>query len=561
MIVVSLMLVACSSQSPASTTPPASTQTAAITTTPAATTPTTTAPTAPTTTIPATTAPTATTPATKSPTTTVPTSPLANQQRGGILRWVEQAGPGTPIGTEWLGYNYNAGEWALDVLLRSLPDGTMTVDDSLSASYKIDATGNPPSMTFNLRKGVKFIDGTEVNAQAVKWNMEMIKQGGLYKSTTDYWVSFEVIDDYTLKCNFTMWRNTMLRAWENYYVVSPTAYTQNGVDWMKFHMVGSGSFKQVDYQQDVRTTYTRNENFWQQGKPYLDGVQMLYVADPTTQEALMKSGGAEALTATPKIGGDFMNDPAFKVVTKDQGPMCLVPDSLNAESPYANLKVRQALQYAVDREGLAKAFGYGSAKPAYQVGSPTSMAYVSTLPQIKQDVAKAKQLLADAGYPSGFKTTVYVNPLLDRNAAVAVQAQLAAIGITADLQFPLAAKWNDLIIKPVSPPNALFYTQMLEMANYNTYMNVYWADPGTFQYLSTKKPDGWKDLFARSLTAPSPDKAIFQQIGTAFYNDATVVPLYYGSVVYILSSRVHDSGLFTWGWDALWSRNEVWLSK
>lgn len=438
----------------------------------------------------------------------------------------------------------------------------MTTNDSLSSSYTIDATGNPPTMTFTLRKGIKFTDGTDVNAQAVKWNMEMIKQGGLYKSTTDYWKSFDVIDDYTLRVTFSIWHNTNLRAWENYYVVSPTAYDKNGNDWMKFHMVGSGPFQQTDYQQDVRTTYTRNDNFRETGHPYLDGVQMLYVADVLTQTALMKSGGAEALTATPKIAANFANDPAFNVTIKDQGPMALVPDSLNSDSPYANLKVRQALQYAVDRQGLAKAFGYGLAKPAYQMGSPTSMAYVPTLAAYPYDPVKAKQLLADAGYPTGFKTTIYVDPRYgDRDPAVAIQAQLAAVGIIADLQFPLLSKYNTLIINPVSPSNVLFYTQILEMANYNTYMNVYWADPGTFNYLSTKKPDGWKDLFAKSVNAPTPDKAILQQVGTAFYNDSTIVPLFYGNVVYVLSTRVHDSGLFTWGWDALWSRQTVWLSK
>jgi ABC-type transport system substrate-binding protein len=416
-------------------------------------------------------------------------------------------------------------------------------------------------MTFTLRKGMKFTDGTDVDAAAVKWNMDMIKQGGLYRSTTDYWKSLDVIDTYTLKVTFTLWHNTNVRAWENYYVVSPTAYQKNGNDWMKFHMVGSGPFMQTDYQQDVLTAYKANPNFWNQGHPYLDAVQMLYVADPLTQEALIKSGGAEALTSSAKVSTHFANDPAFKILSKDQGPMALVPDSLNADSPYSKLQVRQALEYAVDRVGLAKAFGYGLASPAYQMGSPKSLAYVPTLAQTPYDPAKAKQLLAAAGYPNGFKTTIYADPRYDRDPVIAIQAQLAAIGITADVQFPLLSKYNTLVISPVSPSNVLFYTEILEMANYNTYMNVYWADPGTFNFLSTKKPDGWKDLFASSVNAPAPDKTILQQVGTAFYNDSTIVPLFYGNVVYIVSSKVQNSGLFSWGWDALWSRQDVWLSK
>jgi ABC-type transport system substrate-binding protein len=342
-VIAGTLLLACSSQTtPTTSAPPASTTSITATTS-------TTAPVQKTTvTAPSTTTVIATTAVTVPSVTTTAAASTGSQQRGGILRWIETAGPGTPIGAEWLGYNYNAGEWAMDVLIKSLPDGTMTVNDSLCTSFSINATGTPPSMTFNLRKGVKFIDGTDVNAQAVKWNMQMITKGGLYKSTTDYWASFDVIDDYTLRCNFPMWRNTMLRAWENYYVVSPTAFEKNGEDYMKYHIIGSGPFRQTDFQQDVKTTYTRNDNFRLPGQPYLDGVQMLYVADTLTQEALIRSGGAEALTASPKAAARFANDPTFNIVKKDQGPYTLVPDSLNADSPYSNLKVRQALQYAVD---------------------------------------------------------------------------------------------------------------------------------------------------------------------------------------------------------------------
>ncbi len=532
-LTVSLLLTACAQSGPAA---PTSTAPSATTTAPAS-------------------------PPPLRPVTPTPTATTAAVQRGGTFRWIETSGPGTPIGAEWDGYNYNAGEWAMDVLIKSFPDGSMTGNSALAHDFKIDATANPPTMTFFLRKGIKFIDGTDLNAQAVKWNMEMITKGGLYKSTTDYWKAFDVVDDHTLRVTFPMWRNTMLRAWENYYVVSPTAYDRNGNDWMRLNIVGTGPFKQTDFQRDVATKYTKNDSYWQKGKPYLDGVQMLYVADQLTQEAIMRSGGAEALTTNPKVGSRFLNDPAFNVVTKAAGQISMVPDSLNTDSPFAKLQVRQALQYAVDREGLAKAFGFGFAKPAYQMGSPSSMAYVPTLAAYKQEIAKAKQLLADAGYPNGFKTTMYVNPQLDKDPATAVQAQLAAVGITATMEFPLPAKWTTLTINPVTPSSALFFTRIDEMANYNTYMNVYWADPGTFTFLSTKKPDGWKDLFAKSLTSPSPDKAILQQVGSAFYNDSTITPLYYNSIVYVLSPKVKDHGLFTWGWDALWSREDMWLSK
>ena len=121
------------------------------------------------------------------------------------------------------------------------------------------------------------------------------------------------------------------------------------------------------------------------------------------------------------------------------------PDSKDTNSPWSNVKVRQAADYAIDKEGLNKALGYGYGGAAYQIASPTAMAFDPALASQyrKYDVAKAKQLLTDAGYPTGFRATLYVEPvwagLSGRDYAVSIQAMWAKVGIILDLQFPQAA--------------------------------------------------------------------------------------------------------------------------
>jgi peptide/nickel transport system substrate-binding protein len=322
---------------------------------------------------------------------------------------IENTAPGAPLGAEWEGNAppvYNTQQWAEERLLKEKSDGTMQAE--LAEAWEI-TTGSNPNVLFRLRKGVKFHDGTDWNAQALAWNLKMFQEGKMFGSTTNYWKSWDIIDDYTLRLNYTVLLNTATRSWENYFMVSPTAYTKNGIEWMRTHMVGTAAFQQTEFIRDVSTTLVKNPNYWQKGKPYADKVQLLYVADSLTREALMKSGGGDVLQATPLLQVARFPAADYKIVSKGQGPYTMWPDSKNPDSPWSNVKVRMAAEYAIDREGLYSAFGYGFGGPAYQVATSASLAFDPALASKyrKYDLAKAKQLLTEAGFPNGFKTTLY----------------------------------------------------------------------------------------------------------------------------------------------------------
>jgi len=345
-------------------------------------------------------------------------------------------------------------------------------------------------------------------------------------------------------------------------MVSPTAYQKNGLDWMKYHMVGTGAFMQTDYQQDVSLTTARNPNYWEKGFPYLDKLQMIYVADDLTRVALFKSGGCDILSngRNPKLASELQAQGYQVVVSRGNGSVSMFPDSINADSPWSNLKVRMAAEYAIDKEGIAKTFGYGYTSSLNQMNTSVSMAYDKTLPGRNYDVAKAKQLLAEAGYPNGFKTTIIASPMLpDRNMVLVVQSFLSKVGIQCDIQFPQAAAYS-AISTGGTWNNAVLFTPTNLWENPNTVFNYYFQMPA-ISNKSIKRPDGWKAVLDASMATPVPDPALIKQLEDTLYNDVTVIPINDSTYPWIIADNVHDHGIGTYSTDAYWEPQYTWLGK
>lgn len=551
-ILITLMSIGCES--------PASTATTSATRAPAQTT--ILAP-APTTTVPAVIAPSRapittqtttqalTTPATSSVSSTAP-------QYGGILRYAMSSPPGTPIGwiPETVGPSLGTISTCLQTLLVELTAGGLA--PQLAESYEVD--NSIPSVTFKIRKGVKYHDGSDFNAKTAKWAFEQTRSGTANRSVTLYWKSIEAVDDYTLRIVFTEWQNRLIRGFADgaTFICSPAAYEKNGLDWIRWHMVGTGAFMQTAFERDVQTTLTKFPDYWDKGKPYLDKLQLLYVVDELTRLALFKSGGAELMDigSNYKTAGELLSQ-GFQIIKKQGGANSLWPDSANPDSPWSNIKVRMAAEYAIDKESMAKAFGFGYLTPAYQQCSPKNEAYDPNFTAIrKYDVAKAKQLMSEAGYPNGFKTRIVSQTTGSRDFQTAIQAYLKIIGIEAELEFVDAARfaqyqtgtWN----------NALIYGSVVEYPNFNASLNFGFAETPMW-YKSLKKPEGFSALFKASMGTNSPDVSLIRKCNEAIYNDASVINLYYGASLYAATPRLHDTGFDTRS-SVYWNPQFTWLS-
>lgn len=476
---------------------------------------------------------------------------------GGTIKWIEPTAPGQPLGIPWLTNMVNGSmQLSLEPLFREERDGTLI--PRLALNYKLDP--KEPSITFELRKGVKFHDGTDFNAKSLKWNLDMLKKEGVFTGQR-YYKSIEVIDDYTLKIVLTQWRSSLIPAFaaNMIFQISPTAYEKNGADGVRWNMVGTGPFKQAEFKRDVSLKGVRFENYWNTGKPYLDSVEYLFVADEMTRIALMKSGTTDILNCarSGRVASEFMAL-GKKVLTQPAQTSTLFPDSANADSPWANVKVRMAAEHAIDKVSIAKTFGFGFNEAAYQLPNSKSQAYVASIEGRKYDVSKAKQLLTEAGYPNGFKTRIIAQSTANRDIVVAVQAYLGKIGIQVDLEFVEQAKYTEYT--GGTWKNALLYASIGQSANYNQMMGNSFAFPRT-NYKSNANPPDWEKLYNTTMTSPDASPKAQQDCVQAMYDDVTTIPINYESDLWVIADKLEDSGIGTRGAGSYWNPEYAWWNK
>lgn len=488
-------------------------------------------------------------------TTTSATPTAVTPKYGGTLKmalWASPSGTGG-LPAELFGNDFLSSQHIIEPLLHV--DGKGNIVPCLAESYKV--ADDMKSITFNLRKGVKFHDGTDFNAKAAKWNLD----NTIAKKSQPYWVSVDIIDDYTVRLNLLMWTNTILTGLDGAgtWMVSPTAFEKNGADWMRNNPVGTGPFKFVSFVRDVAYKAVRNPEYWMKGKPYLDAVEIVYVADPMTQAAVLQSGDVDVLQIEPAKMAADLKALGFTEDVQVTSTFCLLPDTVHPDSPFANKKVREAVEYALDREAIAKAFSYGFWQAAYQIPAPSTNVYDPNYSLArKYNVDKAKQLMTEAGFPNGFSATLLVIPVgIDRNIAVAIQSNLAQIGITLEISIPAA------IPKFLGDSNTLENVLLLEPifggTNWNgalafalnpnmTMMNGVWL----------KTPE-YIEMYNATQTSRNMDISLIRAVINYLSQEAQVIPVFNGGSGYAFNSYVKDAG---WNNRAGgWIPEDTWINK
>jgi peptide/nickel transport system substrate-binding protein len=342
--------------------------------------------------------------------------------------------------------------------------GTIPAAPALETLYRIDSEGKTfpylvekdamdptaSTITLTLRKGIKFHDGTDFNADAVKWNLEQCiaaRVGGMASIK-----SIDVIDANTVRINLNGWDNTFISALTQQagIMISPTAGKTQGKDWCNSNPVGTGPFQFVSWVKDSKITYKKFDGYWQKGKPYVDGVEIYPIADPSVREFSFRKGEVDvAYQLNPQQAQSLEKD-GFMVLRNrtGSGSMGLGPDAINPKSPWADLKVRQAAQYAIDTEAIAKNIYVGSAESVNQWCYKGHWGYNSSIAGYPYNPSKAKQLLTDAGYSNGFKTkiTYYSGSQNAGDLYTAIQGYFKTVGIDAALEPVTINKWFEVAL-------------------------------------------------------------------------------------------------------------------
>ncbi len=220
---------------------------------------------------------------------------------------------------------------AIETLLRT--DKTGKPVPWLATAVKENAAAK--TITLTLRKGVKFHDNTDFNAEAVKWNLEQhmaVKGPG-----TEKFQSIDVVNEYTIRINLSQWDSTVTNNLSQTLgmIISPAAVKKNGIDWAASHPTGTGPFLFVSWEKDTRTVYKKFPGYWQKGKPYLDEIVWTPIADSLIRVLSLRKGELDLiLSVSPKDIASLEKEGfAVKRQFIGSGATSLVPDSANPKSP------------------------------------------------------------------------------------------------------------------------------------------------------------------------------------------------------------------------------------
>jgi peptide/nickel transport system substrate-binding protein len=425
-----------------------------------------------------------------------------------------------------------------------------------------DASADGKTITFKLRQGVKFHDGTPFNAQAVKANVDNLipPNAKILSGIT----SVDVVDDYTVKLNLPEYNNLILyhfAANPATYMYSPEALKKNSADWAITHPVGTGPFMLKEYQPNISLTLVKNPDYWQKGLPYLDGIKITEVQDAMTQMLTLKAGQANAIYGAQSAATQ-LRDEGYPLQVAPGSVYYITFDIKNSEI-FSKPKVRQAMEYSIDKEAIGKGPGEGLYTPVYQIVSSKYPDYNPACPPRKYDPAKAKKLLAEAGYPNGFSFKVFANDATWKDGWVAVQSYLAAVGIKMEINTLNVSAYELIRGGGKIEKGAAAFASFTPSSNALFTLDSFWR-ANSVAYPYVVKPAGIDKLIdqAKLSRDPAAITKINQQIMKLIYDDETIVPLWQQARIAVVDKSVQNSGWFIYG-DA--DNNEfgtrTWLKK
>ena len=290
-------------------------------------------------------------------------------------------------------------------------------------------------ITLKLRENVKFQDGSDFTADDVVWNIERAKDTEAGYHITEYFsncTGAQAVDDYTVVINWAASDFKIEDALSRLYLICPEK-----ADDVATQPVGTGPFTLKEWSPGDHATFVRNEHYWDEGKPYLDGVELSIITDAQSRAINLVSGNVDIVdnVSTQDISMILEND---NLSIKENVPPEYKNFSMNINrAPFDNQLVRQAIAHCVDREAVRDMVYDGEADIRYLPIVSTSKFYPQDLENYyPYDLDKAKELLTQAGYPDGFEFTLTVNMGIDGclEQAQILQSSLAQIGVTANLE-------------------------------------------------------------------------------------------------------------------------------
>ncbi|MFC5583609.1 ABC transporter substrate-binding protein [Nitratireductor kimnyeongensis] len=368
---------------------------------------------------------------------------------------------------------------------------------ALAESWEVSDDGK--IYTFKLRSGVTFHDGTTFDAEDVKFTLDRARAEDSTNAQKQLFAAIdtvEVIDPSTIQVTLSSPQGSFLYnlGWGDAVVVAPESAETN-----KEKPIGTGPFKFDKWAKGSSVTLVKNPDYW--GEPVaLEKAEFRVVPDAAAAIPALLSGDVQAFPQMP--AGDALiqieSDPRFVVaIGVTEGETILSTN--NGREPFSNIKVRQAIAHALNREELIAGNGSGYGTPIGSHFSPANEAYVDLTGTYPYDPAKAKALLAEAGYPDGFKATLKLPPpAYARDGGQVVASQLRQVGIDLEIIPVEWAQWLEQVFK-----NKDYDLTIVSHTEPND-INIYARDDYYFNY----KNPAFKEVMNALDATADPEKRI-----------------------------------------------------
>jgi len=304
--------------------------------------------------------------------------------------------------------------------------------------------------TFRLRQGVRFHNGEPFNAQVARWNLERGAAEGTKNAHPEFFrqiATIETPDDFTLRLTLKEVNALFLfQMAEGDSVMLP----MKGWEDTASRPIGTGPFRFIEWRRGDSVVLERNPNYWNPALPYLDRLTYRFIKDPSAQVAALKAGDVDVLgwILAPEIARGIARDKRFKVLSGSSTSEVIMSTN-NKAKPFDNKLVRQAMAHAIDRKTVNELVMLGYGTPIGSHWPPITPYYVDLTKKFPYDPKKAKELLAQAGYPNGFAARIQLPAIYPyaQKAGEVIADMLGRVGIRLKIEIVEWGFWLDRIFK------------------------------------------------------------------------------------------------------------------
>ena len=440
--------------------------------------------------------------------------------------------------------------------------------------------------TWTLQSGVKFHDGTDFNAEVVKWNLERKIEKKLPMWDMIPFDKIEVVDPLTV-------RVTLKRPYPGIYNVlhvktfsmySPTFVQKVGDDALKSQAVGTGPFMVAEYVPNEHLKLKRNPNYWQEGLPYLDEIIYRVVPDANTRAIMLEAGEVDVAGFLSIQDMERLKfNPDINILAGVSSRYYYLAINLS-NPPLDDVRIRKALNHAVDKETMARTIFMGYAEPAKAFLVTPAVSGYTEAGYYEYDPERAKALLDEAGWvdtngngirDKGGKELVLtlrtrkgVTPG-DIETAEMVQGYLKAVGIQVNIDIVDTATFLAELNKPLTDPGYPHYD--LCNLSWGTFtgdaeypLKTYYACDAwppkywDYSHYCNEQVDAW---IAEADKAPTLEErnAIYAKVIKQVWDDAIAIYLFQGKAT--TTARSYVKGLYLDPAQTIWPVKWAWLEK